>query len=349
MKIVLLYSPPQPGADADALDVLVQAGAVRRALARLGHSVHSVRFSLDLHAVAASLAGLRPDLVFNLVEEAGGSGRHIAVAPALLEDLGIAFTGAGSTAMALSSNKVFAKHLMRSSGVPTPEFWTHGRCTQGRFRAGKWIVKSVWEHASTGLDDDCVLECSDASALERAMRRLAPRMGGECLAEAYVDGRECNVALLDGPNGPRVLPAAEILFEGFDPRAPRIVGWNAKWVAESAQSRGTPRRFGLEGNLEQRLCAVALKCWKVFGLGGYARVDFRIDAGGEPLVIDVNANPCLAPDAGYQASLARAEIPFAQAVRRILDAALAHGACTVQRTYDDTPPVFEGRGDAIGY
>ena len=323
MRTALLYAPPEADAGADAQDVLVQAAAVRAALKQLGHEVHSVRFSLDLRDVAASLAGLRPDLVFNLVEEAGGSGRHIALAPALLEDLGIPFTGAGGSAMALSSNKIFAKHVLRSAGVPTPDFRTMVGGGD-EFRPGRWIVKSVWEHASTGLGGDCVPDLAEAGDLEAAMRRLAPRMGGECLAERYVDGRECNVSVLDGPDGPVALPAAEILFEGFS-CGPCIVGWDAKWDDDSAESRGTPRCFGLEQSLERRLRDAALATWDAFGLGGYARVDFRIDAGGGPLVIDVNANPCLAPDAGFQAALTRAGIPFAEAVRRMLHAALARG------------------------
>ena len=324
MRVALLYAPPAADAGADARDVLVQAGAVRRALSELGHEVHSVRFSLDLRDAAASLSGLKPDLVFNLVEEAGGSGRHIALAPALLEDLGVPFTGAGGSAMALSSNKVFAKHVLRSSGVATPGFRTMGGGGD-EFRPGRWIVKSVWEHASTGLGRDCVPDLACAGDLEAAMRRLAPRMGGECLAERYVDGRECNVSVLDGPDGPEALPTAEILFEGFAP-GPRIVGWDAKWDDDSPESRGTPRRFGLEQPLERRLRAMALATWDAFGLCGYARVDFRVDAGGGPLVIDVNANPCLAPDAGFQAALESAGIPFAEAVRRMVDAALARGA-----------------------
>lgn len=323
MRIALLHSGPKAGreAAADDLDVLEQAEAVREALAGLGHETHSVRFTLDLADVGASLRGLRPDAVFNLAEGAEGCGRHIAVAPALLEDLGLPFTGAGSGAMALSSNKLFAKHALRSAGIDTPAFRDRSGLCLGGDGGGRWIVKSVWEHASIGLEDDCVLRLADGPPLAEAMERLAPRLGGDCLAEAYVEGREANVSLLDGPDGPQALPAAEILFTDFPADAPRIVGHKAKWDEDSPQSRGTPRRFGLETDLEARLRETALACWRAFGLRGWARVDFRVDGGGRPWVIDVNANPCLSPDAGFQAALAQAGVPFGEAVRRILAAA----------------------------
>jgi len=74
-----------------------------------------------------------------------------------------------------------------------------------------------------------------------------------------------------------------------------------------------------DGPLLQRLRRFAKSCWALFGLRGYARVDFRVDAEGQPWVLEVNANPCLSPDAGYAASLSRAGIDFDQAVQQILE------------------------------
>ena len=71
----------------------------------------------------------------------------------------------------------------------------------------------------------------------------------------------------------------------------------------------TPRRFGLERNepeLADKLKQLALACWNLFGLSGYARFDFRVDPAGKPFVIDVNPNPFLAPDASYPMPVASA-------------------------------------------
>ena len=65
---------------------------------------------------------------------------------------------------------------------------------------------------------------------------------------------------------------------------------------------------------------LALRCWKLFGLRGYARIDFRVDREGKPWILEVNANPCLSPDAGFSAATLRAGLTFPDVLRRILGA-----------------------------
>ena len=68
------------------------------------------------------------------------------------------------------------------------------------------------------------------------------------------------------------------------------------------------------------LAALAFECWRLFGLRGYARVDFRVDREGRPWILEVNANPCLSADAGYMAAAAEAGLEPEEVVRRILSA-----------------------------
>jgi D-alanine-D-alanine ligase len=186
---------------------------------------------------------------------------------------------------------------------------------------GKWIVKSVWEHASIGLDETTQLLCDHAERAATLLRERAPRLGGACFAERFIDGREFNLALLAAPGGPQVLPPAEILFEGYADQALKIVGYRAKWDSDSYEFHHTPRRFDFppeDAALLARLRDLALQCWRLFGLNGYARVDFRIDPAGRPWILEINANPCLSPDAGFAAALDAAGISYAGAVERIL-------------------------------
>ena len=65
-----------------------------------------------------------------------------------------------------------------------------------------------------------------------------------------------------------------------------------------------------------------MKVWSGFDLRGWARIDYRIDANGNPFVVDVNANPDLSVDAGFMAAAARAEIAPHEAIRMITNAAM---------------------------
>jgi hypothetical protein len=124
---------------------------------------------------------------------------------------------------------------------------------------------------------------------------------------------------------PEALPPAEILFSAYPPDKPRIVGHRAKWQADSFEYQNTPRRFDFDaadGPLLDQLRDLARRCWTLFGLGGWVRVDFRVDAAGRPWILEVNTNPCLSPDAGFAAALHRASVPFDEAIRRILEDAV---------------------------
>jgi D-alanine-D-alanine ligase len=129
-----------------------------------------------------------------------------------------------------------------------------------------------------------------------------------------------------------VLPVAEIRFDAFPADKPRIVGYAAKWDADSFEYRNTPRTFSVEPDLAALVGRLALDCWDVFRLDGYARVDFRVDDRGMPWVLEVNANPCLSPDAGFAAALAAAGIEYQAAIGMLLDDALARRTRKTRRT-----------------
>jgi D-alanine-D-alanine ligase len=331
MHILILHNAVNADSRPDEQDVLVQAAAVAKDLSALGHRVETAGCDLDLSGLKRRLDDTRPDLVFNLVESLDGQGRLIHLIPAALEAWKIPFTGSGSAALWITTHKIMAKQRLVAAGLPTPawigpfpaEMPAAGNPDgpPSDATAHRWIVKSLWEHASFGLDDDVLVSGADPGAIEAVLRDRAPRLGGACFAEVFVDGREFNLSILAGPGGPQVLPPAEIVFEGFGPHRPRIVGYRAKWAEESFEYRHTTRRFAADkedGALLDELRHIALACWRVFDLRGWARVDFRVDAAGRPRVLEVNANPCLAPDAGFAAAVARAGMTSAEAMARIV-------------------------------
>ncbi len=324
MNVAILHDAVTDASSPDDLDVLAQADAVESALVALGHRSTRVAVTLDLHRVAADLRTLGPDLVFNLVESVGGHGRLIHLVPALLDTLGIPYTGCPAGAVFTTSSKPIAKRAMRDAGIPTPAWRPEGG---GPFTPGRWIVKSVWEHASRGLDDHSVIEASSPREVDAALEAAHERLGGEAFAEAFIDGREFNLAFIADPSSPggvRALPPAEIEFVGYGAQRPRIVGYAAKWDEGSFEYEHTQRRldFGPQDRpLLDRLIEIGRACWRLFELRGYARVDFRVDEAGRPWVLEVNVNPCLSPDAGFAAAAEQGGLTMLQVVDAILLAA----------------------------
>jgi D-alanine-D-alanine ligase len=324
VKIAVLHEAPPAAPRPDEQDTLDQARSVTRCLAAAGHAPTRLTFGLDLEAAARALAALAPDLVVNLVESVGGKGSLIHLAPACLEALGLRFTGASSAAMFATTRKVLAKRLLVGAGLPTPAWVEAGRSIGAAARPGRWIVKPVCEDASIGLDDDAVVEVRDPDRLPALLAERAHRVGSEVFAERYVEGRELNLSLLAKGADLEVLPPAEILFAEFPAGKPRIVGYAAKWEVDSFEYAHTPPRFDFPARDRPLLAALerlARRAWSLFGLSGYARVDFRVDPRGRPWILEVNANPCLSDDAGFAAAAARGNLAPRDVIERIVDAA----------------------------
>ncbi len=331
MKVLILHDEISSDARLDELDALTQAHVISEALRQLGHPSSSAPFSWNLGETRTIIERERADLVFNLVESVRGQGRLVYLAPALFDTMSMPYTGSSTEALFLTSNKILTKRFLAARGIATPDWVSMDVAARNGIPArGRFIIKSVWEEASVGLDEDSLIWAEHAAVLAKAIGDRASRLGGEGFAEAYVDGREFNLSILAGPAGPVVLPPVEIRFVDYVPGKPRIVGYRAKWEADSFEYNHTPRRFDFpeaDKGLLERLVAIAADCWTLLGLRGYARVDFRVDDSGRPWMLEVNANPCLSPDAGFFAAAQRAGLGFADVIERILvDAQRAGGA-----------------------
>jgi len=322
MRVLILHDEVSEDSRPDEQDALVQAKAVADLLAGLGHCFEIRPFAPDPEVVRRLVRTTAAEVVFNLVESVGGSGRLVHWPPAVFEAVGVPYTGSHTEAMFLTSQKVLGKRFLAAGGLPTPPWHSPAWVQEGEsFLPGRYIIKSVWEEASVGLDDHSVVEADDLASLGAEVARRGPQLGGEAFAEAYIEGREFNLSLLASSDGPEVLPPAEIDFVDYAPGKPRIVGYAAKWHADSFEYHHTPRRFDFPADdqpLLERLSGLAVRCWRWFGLRGYARVDFRVDAAGRPWILEINANPCLSPDAGFPAAVRQAGHTLDEAVARIL-------------------------------
>src|SRR5215469_3265537 len=309
MRVLVLHSDVAETAPPDEQDTLATADAVCTALRARGHDPVPFAFSPDPVQLLRALHDSRADIAFNLVESIFGQGDLAGVAAAMLARHRVPFTGASAAALACSADKCFSKRLLRSAGLPTPD-WTEPPQWSGLSDDAVYVVKSIDEDASIGLDDGAVVCGREVHARTAA---CATHYGGRWFAEVYCPGREFNVSLLETDCQARVLPIAETRFEGWSPDRPRIVGYAAKWDSDSSDCTGTPRAFGIESEspaLAASLRELAFSAWRIASLRGYARVDIRLDDTGAPMILEINPNPCLEPHAGFAAAAAEAGIDY---------------------------------------
>ncbi len=317
LKGVILYNELSANAGPDEADVLDQVNVVADALNSLGIEHTTLEFSLNLQKVQDRLMALNPDFVFNLVESVNNKGNLIFLAPALLNSLSIPYTGGTLETIFLTTSKTLTKELMDKANLPTPS-WYQGK---GNFIAEsgrKYIVKPIWEDGSLGLDENCVYDATDPALV----KQVEALNFNTHFVEEYIDGREFNISILAGPEGPTVLPPAEIIFDSYAPSKPKVVGYKAKWDESSFEYLHTHRTFDFpesDGKLLKHLQSICIDCWNAFSINGYARVDFRVDQKGNPYILEINVNPCISPDSGFYAACQKASIPFNEAVNRIIN------------------------------
>ena len=318
LKVAILMPPEDREAAADRIDTFIQAEQITECLKALGNTSLTMFFGDDAAETARQLLEAQPDIVVNLVEDVPEGPDQIHLATALLDRLHLPYTGAPTATLAALGDKRQMKRQLQLAGLPIAPSLETGN-DQTRF-----IVKSAIEHASIGIDAQSIV--TGRGAAERLIAARKTQFGGPWFAEAYIDGREFNVGILETRAGPMPLPVAEILFLNHADGRPKIVGYEEKWAEGSAAYEETPRSFAFDPTdlpLRLNLTQLALAAWQLFELRGYARVDFRVDDRGNPYILEVNANPCLAADAGFCAAAHEAGISQTDIVAHLIETALA--------------------------
>ncbi len=315
-KVIILHNQIKNNTP-DELDVLVQKELVSEACVGLGYEVKSLTLGDNLKKDLENLVSSKPDLVFNLVEAIWGKGELIYLAPAILTAYKIPYSGVPLDALFVTTNKVLAKKMMLKDDLPTAPFFAinemHLLDSQKTY-----IVKPIWEEASVGISEEFIFTLADVDKVNQIKKMSF----SQYFIEEFIDGREFNVSIIAGNNGPEVLPPAEMIFSDYFNDKPKIVGYKAKWDETSDEYKQTNRSFGTldkHSPIYNRIFEICEKSWKVFNLHGYVRIDFRVDKWDNVYILEINGNPCIAPDSGFIAATEYAGYSRLQVVDRILN------------------------------
>lgn len=314
-RCCILFNQPREGALSDELDVLDQVKFIEKNLIEIGIETCRKGITSNFMDEVASLAGNRPDFVFNLVESLNNKGELCYFVPALLNMYSIPYSGNPLEAMFITTSKALTNKILNEKSISCPSSYSPSEYKL--LKPGhRYIIKPVWEDGSMGITSESVFTYEPGHE-----KKFIGLDDSHYIIQDYVDGREFNISILAGEEGPEVMPPAEMVFRNYGEVRPRIVDFKAKWEADTFEYENTIREFPgekLDPSLSGKIRAITLQCWYVFGLKGYARIDIRVDKNNNPYVIEVNANPCISPDSGLVAATTEAGIPFTDVVRRII-------------------------------
>jgi D-alanine-D-alanine ligase len=329
-RVVVLYNTDYDAeliAAVDVSAVRASAQAITAAIADYGldselMGVHG----RDIGEVIAGLDARAPDLVFNLCESLSGDARNEMFIPALLDMLGVPYTGSDALALGMCLHKERCKDVLAARGIATPPYVLirdQRDLDDPRLDALEYpyFLKLAHEDASIGIDAGSRVH--DRAALSERAMELCHAYRQPVIAERYIEGREVNVTLMGNGSEPGVLPLHEIDFSAMPEGRPHIVSYAAKWDeshVDYAGTRSVPMREAT-GALRQAIEDVARAAYRTLGLCDFGRVDLRVDQGGAPWVIDINPNCDLSPDAGAARAAAHAGIEYPELIGRICELA----------------------------
>lgn len=327
-----LHASPDNVSLASRADVVQVAQEVALALAARGHFVQVQGIDTsDLPNLLQQFQSDPPDLVFNLCESLGEDDRHEALVPALLDLLGIAYTGSDSLALGLALRKERTRDILRSAGIQVPAAVVLPATSQfpeqdlfhlrSQQLAYPLIVKPTRENASVGIHQDSVVY-TDENLLQK-VNTLRALYQQPILVEEYILGREINVSFLEN-HGMQILPLHEIDFSSLPKEFPHIVSYDGKWNKDSLEYKHTMPQPISDLPQEQchRIQEIARAAFAALEIHDYGRCDLRLDTQGQVYLIDVNPNCDLARDAGFAKAATHAMLTYEDLIECIALGAL---------------------------
>lgn len=293
---------------------------VMQALEDRGHTVHFLDVSHDLTRIRTAIEEHKPGIVFNLLEDFLDQPTFDAHVVAYLELLEMRYTGCNPRGLLLSRDKALTKKICAYHRVAVPRFavFRRGR----RARAAHHlefpvIVKALVEDASRGISQASVV--GNQEQLARRVEFIHEQIHDDAIAEEYIEGRELYLGML-GNERLTAFPLLELDLDRLPEGVPRIatarMKWDLKYQAKHQVFTHFPK--DLPEGFQDRAARLGKRIYRMLGLTGYARLDFRLRADGRLFLLEANANPDLSCDEDFGEAAEAAGLPYPTLIQRIL-------------------------------
>jgi len=287
---------------------MTSGGAVADALRDAGYDVAAI--VLDGPGVVDEIRKAAPDVVFIALHGRFGEDGTIQ---GLLEIMGIPYTGSGVIGSALAMDKSVTKKILKAHGIPTAEFITvwkdeYNPKTDYTARIGcPLVVKPSTLGSTIGMSF-----VHDPNEMRTAME-LAFSHDEEVVVERFIEGREITAGILGGLK----LPLVEIKPAGG------VYDYNAKYMSHYTEYVCPA---AVDPKTELMIQDIALEVFRALQGYGVGRVDFRLDRGKNPYVLEMNTIPGMTGTSLLPKAAARAGIDFTSLCETILISALERNA-----------------------
>jgi D-alanine-D-alanine ligase len=292
---------------------------VRDAIEVLGHEVFSIGVSDDLSTIRGAIDAHKPHVAFNLVEEFGGISHFDQHIVSYLELRKQAYTGCSPRGLTIARDKALTKKILAYHGLKVPEFAAfpaRRAVKRPESLAFPLFIKSLTEEGSVGISGASIVH--DDDKLKERVEFIHRTTNSTALAEQFIDGREIYVGVM-GNDRVTTLPAWELSMTKKEDGAPLIASDRAKWDPEYQRQFGLktgPAR--LSKKMQAKLADLSKQIYRLLGMSGYARLDFRVTPAGDAYLLEANPNPQIAKDEDFALSAKHVGIEYPALIEQLM-------------------------------
>ena len=269
----------------------------------------------------------RPDIVFNIAEGLRGSSREAQI-PAILDMLGIPYTGSDPVTLGICLDKARAKEILSFYQIPNPAFHVVSSIEELQHRVVEFpsVVKPLHEGSSKGILNSSIVRTQQELIVQ--VERILNDYAEPALVEKFLPGREFTVALLGNGHTLRVFPIIEIRLDKLPPGVNPLYSYEAKWVWDQTdhpiEMYDCPATIDVD--LERRIKETCIKVFTVLRCRDWCRIDLRLDEQGTPSIVELNPLPGILPNPDDHSSFPMAAriagLPYNAMLNAVLDAAI---------------------------
>jgi len=269
---------------------------IEAALKERGYRTTFFNFN-QIEKVFNDLKNSDVDIVFNVCERINNSSLLEPHAAALLDILGVPYTGSNPSTLSLCIDKIRVKKLLSYHKVPTPR-WDFAYELDDEIDSNlkyPLIVKPANTDNSIGINNDSVV--SNKEELNRQLKKIIVEIGSPALIEEFIEGDEYDVSILGSEDDDlRVLPLSRSIFKNMKQGDWHIYTHEMKFGENSLDQFGIvvqrpPKNISKK--LETLMTEIALDTYNILGCHDYGRVEIRVDKDDNPYVLELNPNPSI--------------------------------------------------------
>ena len=294
-------------------------------LREMGHEVRPVGVKSELGVIREAIEEHKPHVTFNLLEEFDGYPLFDQHVVSYLELTRQRYTGCNPRGMTLARDKALTKKILTYHRIHVPRFAVFPikrsvkRPSRLRFPL---FVKSLSDEGSVGIAQASVVR--DDEKLKERVDFIHRQNVTPAIAEEYIEGREIYVGVIGNQRLQSYTPW-ELVMTNLPEGASNIATGKAKWdVAYQKKIGLITRAAKLESPVKAEFDRLSKRIYRILGLSGYARIDYRVTEDGRIYVLEVNPNPQIAHQEDFADSAEHCGIKYEAMLQKIMTLGMSY-------------------------